>query len=158
MKRILLLLFALPFLAIGLWFLGSLAGAWFDARTIRKEWTQVPATIVAHESIAIGIHRRFHRPTVRYAYEFEGARYECTRHDLLEEFPIVSTSIGRRGKLPYAVGQAVTAYVDPKAPYESVLSLEVQYVGFLGPFGLLFALIGGAFFIAAVKRYRTGRT
>ena len=154
------MLLGLPFLAIGLWFLGSLAGAYSDVRKIRSEWIRRPATIVAHESFAIGIHQRFHRPSVRYAYEHEGARYECTRHDVLEEFPVVSTSIGRRGKLPYSVGQAVTAYVDPKAPYESVLSLEVQYVGLLAPFGLLFLLIGGAALIGpwVVKRYRAVRT
>jgi hypothetical protein len=141
------MLFGLPFLGVGVWLLGSLAGARNQMREIRESWIRLPATIVAHDSLAIGIRQRFHRPTVRYAYEHQGTRYESNRHDLLEEFPIVSTSLGRRGKLPYTVGQTVKAYVNPKEPVQSVLSLELQYESLLGSFGLIFFLIGGAFLL-----------
>lgn len=146
-SSLLLILFGLPFLGCGLWLLLTLAGALVRLHEIRTSWVEVPATVVAHESIVLGIRRAFHRPTVRYAYERDGVRHESTRHDLLQAFPLLSRSLGRMGRLPYAVGQTVTARVDPKEPGESVLSLELQYATFLGPAALIFLLIGGAFVV-----------
>lgn len=139
---LILVLFGLPFVVCGLWLLMSLAGALLRLREFQSK---VPATIVAYEQIAVGTHRPIHRPTVRYAYEVHGERRESTRHDLLQSFPVVSRHLGRQGRLPYAVGQTVTAYVDPEG--EAVLSLELQYASLLGPGGLVFLLMGGAFVV-----------
>jgi len=144
-SSILLVLFGLPFLVCGGWLLARLGGAYFMVREIRSEWVRVPATIMGHETITIGSRRPIRRPTVRYAYEFGGARYETYRHDLLQELPVVSRALGRTAKLPYEPGATVSAFVDPKAPIEAVLSLELQYAGLIGPAGILFLLIGVAF-------------
>ena len=137
-----LVLFGLPFFACGLWLLGSLAGAFLRLREFDR---QVPATILAHEQIVLGTRRPIHRPTVRYSYEVNGGRRESTCHDLLQTFPLVSRGLGKKGKLPYEVGQTLTAHVDAEG--EAILSFELQYAALLGPAGALFILLGGAFMV-----------
>lgn len=145
MKGILAVLLGLPFLGVGLWLLGSLGWACLLRAQIAANWIVVPAVIEAHESIPIGARRPVWRPTVRYSYEVGGSRYESTRHDLLEAFPVVSHALGRKGRLPYDRGQRVTAHVSPSDPRKAVLRLELQYVPLLALGGLVFTLVGGAF-------------
>jgi hypothetical protein len=147
---ILLMLFGLPFLACGLYLLLSLAGALRMTWEIEREWARVPATILAHEDIVLGVRRPIRVPTVRYAYDFEGRRFESNRHDLLQTFPVASRYL-RRGRLTYDVGQAVTARVDPKSPEDAVLSTETRYASLLGPGGLLFALFGSALVLGPLQ-------
>ena len=142
-----------PFLLVGAFLGTSLGGAFLRLREFSR---QVPATILAHESINVGGRRPLHRPTVLYEYEVNGERRESRQHDLLQTFPVVSRALGRQGRLPYRIGQTMTAHVDPRG--EAVLSLELQYAALLGPAAFIFLGIGGALTAGApVAAWRTAR-
>lgn len=139
-----LALLGVPFLLVGAYLGLSLGGAFFRLREFTR---RVPATILAHESINVGGRRPLHRPTVLYEYEVNGERRESRRHDLLQTFPVFSRALGRQGRLPYRIGQTVTAHVDAEG--EAVLSLELQYAALLGPAAFIFLAIGGALTVGA---------
>ncbi len=97
-----------------------------------------------------------YRPTVRYAYEFEGEQYESTNVYPQGGFQEYSERSQAESKLSeYREGTVVTGYVDPNDPGEAFLIREKsgapQIMMIVGGFFALFGLV------TLALGYRRGR-
>lgn len=140
-----LVLFGLPFLAVGLGVLFFGGFALLEARSA-ESWPTVPARIEAVEvhtshSSKGGTTRTLH---VRYAYEVGGVRYEGDRVG-----PDVTSGayLDREGVLDAhrLSGEPVPCRVDPSDPRNALLYTDVSPIGVIAfpAFGLVFAGAGG---------------
>ena len=124
-----------------------------EGARVRREWTQVPATVLKREHVKFqhrGITRW--RWTVRYAYEIDGRRYEADRLDMLYGTAVLLPKLSDHPLVTgYAAGMRATAYVDPADPASAYLDPRVPYLGFFVAVGLVFIAWGGAVAVAPFR-------
>ena len=121
MGSVALLLFAL---ALVFGFIG-----WRALSSVRRSagFVRVPAQVLAagtKESVttnAQGTMTRTHVPYVRYAYAWDGQRYESERRQFGQEMGFGSRSFAAKRVATYPVGSTVEAFVDPAEPSQAVL-------------------------------------
>jgi hypothetical protein len=150
--------FGLPFAAGGVFFLHDGYSAWRDAARA-AHWTPTEATL---REVRLESHagRKSGRPTFEvralYTYEVDGHVYESTRvgvHDGADN--IGSWQQDRYNELKSALemGGAITAFVNPEDPGESVLfpAVRESKLLFHSAFGGLFALVGLGLIIGGLR-------
>jgi hypothetical protein len=164
-----LLLFGLPFLAIGGWIFSMGANMW-ALRQKSATWLRVPATVLqADFHVSHGRSRKGHRSTsysvtCRYSFEVAGRKYEGAR-------------VGLEGSMRSSAGYhrqryeilrrhrddrtPVDAWVDPVNPAESLLFRDVSSSMYVLPMvGFVFAAAGLGVCIAGARsagRLRSNR-
>ncbi len=142
-----LILFALPFAAIGIG-----VGAWMGWTVIAhlkmRGWEEVPAKIVrADLKVNKGRKSTTYEVTAAYVYEYGGRQYTGRRVSLYGSDNIGSfhQDVYRQLSEYQKSGRPFRCYVDPERPAESVLYRDLQWemIGFQSIFVLAF---GGAGF------------
>jgi hypothetical protein len=94
-----------------------------------------------------------YRPTVRFTYEYEGTEYASTNIFPSAITPNYDTeSAAREVVAGYAVGESVTAYVDPADPDGAFLKAQTSNAPLFAAMLGLFLALGGV--VSAVKRIR----
>jgi hypothetical protein len=145
---LLLLIFTLPFTAIGLRTAATAFGPLLEAVQMRG-WTEVPAQLVTVDMDVHELRRGgpLYLVRARYRYTFAGTAHEGTRVSLIE----VADSVGNYQQTTHArlraalhAGQTVPCYVNPDNPGESILVREprLDATVFLGVVALGFGGIG----------------
>ena len=99
----------------------------FVVRTIEaRSWTPVEATVLRSEVVRGTSHtkhgtRTTFRPSIAYAYEVGGARFEGDRYDMAR-FSTGDPGPARRAVEEHPAGSRATVWVDPADPSSSVFS------------------------------------
>ncbi len=159
---IFLLLFALPFIGVGI-FMGGLTLRTIQRAHQMEQWMEVPATILAAD---LEQHRgddsTTYRVTARYRYWVDGRSYEGTRVGLQGG----SDNIGHWHQERYAELQAaqagrraLTCRVNPARPAEAILFPRARtgMVVFYGAFAVTFGGAGLAIFLGGLATLRKQR-
>ena len=158
-----LMLFALPFLAVGLGMGGC--NAWTVAKhRAARNWVEVPATI---ETAELKENRSddgtSYKAVATYTYQFAGRQYTGDQVSLHSG----SDNVGRFQRYAYAelkrhrdTGQPFHCYVDPDDPQESVLyrNLRWEMLLMFAVFAAVFGSVGVAVFVAAWAQRRRPQT
>lgn len=157
-----LLLFALPFMGVGI-FMGGLTLRTLQRAHQMEQWMELPATILAAD---LEQHRgddsTTYKVTARYRYWVDGRSYESTRVGLHSG----SDNIGRWHQERYADLQAaqagrrkLTCRVNPAQPTEAVLFPRVRtgMVVFYAAFAVTFGGAGLAVFLGGLSALRKQR-
>lgn len=142
-----LMLFALPFAAVGVGALGWAGITLLDWHEARR-WIPAPAVVEEVELVEKrGDDATTYEATATYVYEYAGQRYSGTRvaidsgADNIGDF---QHRLYREIKAAQQHGKPVTAYVDPDDPRRAVLNRELRtgLLALKGVFGLLFGSVG----------------
>jgi hypothetical protein len=155
-----LLIFATPFLAIGVGaLLMSLGDVWEWSKV--QQWAERPATI---EQTKLGVDRNREgdaafKATATYRYTVDGKSYASDRVALYEGFDTFgSFQRDRAAELDVALkaGGAFRCFVDPDDPRQAILfrDLRTGLLAFKAMMGLLFAGLGGGMMGAAIRSKR----
>lgn len=138
-----LVLFALPFAAVGVGVVGYACFLAFQSLAA-SNWVEVPATInTAILNVNRGDDSTTYSVSATYTYSYEGQSYSGDR----VSFDDSGDNLGSYHEDIYAIlkdkrGQVYRCYVDPDDPWEAVLFPELRIVKFM--FLLLFGLVFGA--------------
>ena len=137
-------MFALPFLAVGVWMLWSVGGGFIDAWQMRS-WVQVEANLVrgGYETRS-GDDSNTYEAYAEYTYSYNGVRYTGSRVSLAggsDNIGNYQQDTGRR--LQAAAGGNVVVYVDPEEPARSIIDPQLRW-GLIG-FKSIFLLVFGGF-------------
>jgi hypothetical protein len=164
-----LVLFALPFAAVGVFMSGSVVrDLW--AYQEAKSWVATPATLLAADlKLSKGSKGgTTYRATARYRYVFAGKTFENDRVALHTSADNVGDYQRRRGeelKRLQRAGEPIIAYVDPDDPARAMLYRDLRpgMVAVKGMAGLLFGgvgfgLIGGSVWGGAKLRRESQRS
>ncbi|MDY7093636.1 MAG: DUF3592 domain-containing protein [Acidobacteriota bacterium] len=142
-----LILFALPFAAIGV-VMAVLIGMSFWESYQMRQWVEVPAVI---EDAQLETHRgddsTSYSVTARYTYRFEGASYESTKvgiHSGSDNIGSYQERMARRLERYRDSGDPYRAFVNPEDPSQAVLDREVRWekLGFYALFMVTFGGVG----------------
>ncbi len=142
-----LMLFGLPFAAVGVGVLGWLVlPALLDWHAM-KSWVPVEAEVLAAE---LEVHRgdgTTYSVSARYRYEYAANTWENDRVAIMEGSDNLGDfhqALAARLESARDTGRTVTVYVDPHAPANAVIVRDLRggQVTFLSLFGLLFAAVG----------------
>lgn len=152
-----LLLFAVPFLVIGVGALLMSSGdvwEWSEA----QQWVERPATI---EQAGLGVDRNrdgdpAFKATATYRYTVDGESYTSDRVALYEGFDAFGTfQRDRAAEIDAALeaGGAFRCFVDPGDPRQAILFRDLRsgLLAFKAIIGLLFAGFGGSMLAAAIR-------
>lgn len=142
-----LLLFGLPFTAVGLFF------AWELAATVRefyaaKQWVETPATILSTELKKKTGSKGHVSYEVRatYDYRFDGQRHNGDRVSLAGKFELDAYDKRKHKQLKKLLGKpnGAVCFVDPDEPSRSVLDRELRAssIAIQIPFAVCFSLVG----------------
>lgn len=157
-----MMLFSLPFIGIGA-FAGLMAVRSYESARAMQAWQPVQAELLDY---ALREHRSkdaiTHEATARYRYAVDGRIYESTRVGIQSGSDnIGSWQTDRYADLQRAAaaGGAITAYVNPAKPDESILFPELRpgMLWVAGAFAAIFGLTGLGVFVAGwVALFKTG--
>jgi hypothetical protein len=144
--RIFVTLFALPFFAVGAWMLVSIGSLFHDAWRMQG-WEPVPAKLIAagYETLS-GDDSDTYEAYARYRYRYRGHVYEGDRVGLAggaDNIGNYQVETGNRLSAMRARGEAVTAWVNPAAPAESIIDRDIRW-GLVG-FRSIFVFVFGGF-------------
>ena len=144
--KIVMTLFALPFFAVGLWMLWSISNAFHDAWQMR-DWVEVEANLVrGGYTTNSGSDSDTHEAYAEYVYSFAGERHVGSRVSLSDGGDNIGDyqqRMGRRLQVAAANGDAITVYVDPDAPHDSIIDRDLRW-GLVG-FKSIFLFVFGGF-------------
>ncbi len=144
--RILVALFALPFLGVGVWMLWSIGSTLNDAWRM-QDWQPVPARLAsAGYETHSGDDSDTYEAYARYTYQYRGRAYAGDRVSLsggADNIGDHQTELGNQLRRLLARGEPVTAWVNPDAPWDSVLDRDIRW-GLLG-FKSIFLFVFGGF-------------
>lgn len=152
--RVIATLFALPFFAVGVWMLWSIAHVFYDAWRA-SAWEPVPARL---ESAGYETHRGDDSTTyeayARYTYTRDDRTWRGDRVSLFSGSDNIGSyqqDLGERLRRAQANGEAITVWMNPDNPAESVVDRSVRWgmVGFRSIFLFVFGGIGLGLLIAA---------
>ncbi len=152
--RILATLFALPFLGVGVWMGWSIGSIFHDAFEMRS-WQPVQATLTsAGYSTNRGDDSDTWEAFAEYSYRFDGKPYVGFRVTIDpggDNIGSYQRDMGNRLSGAMARGEAITIWVDPGNPQDSIIDREIRWamVGFKSIFVLLFGGFGLGLLIAA---------
>ena len=145
--RIFVTLFALPFFGVGVWMLWSIGSTFHDAWRM-QDWEPVPAQLItAGYETHSGDDSDSYEAYARYAYQHSGQAYNGDRVALsggADNIGDYQTDLGNRLSGLRARGEPVTVWVNPQAPWESVIDRRIRWglVGFKSIFLFVFGGIG----------------
>lgn len=107
-------------------------------------------------SRASGAGRTVYKPRVSYRYLWEGREYTGNRFSLLESSS--DDEMAQRIRLQrYAVGKAVTVYVNPADPSQAVINRDDLFnPALVSGIGGLFVLVGAGLLVTLVVVVRRG--
>lgn len=145
--RIVVTLFALPFFAVGVWMLWSISSSLHDAWQM-QDWVQVEAKVVrgGYETNS-GSDSDTYQAYAEYSYTYGGQRFAGDRVSLSDGGDNIGDyqqEMGRRLQAAAASGNAITVYVDPDAPDDSIIDCNVRWglIGFKSIFLFVFGGVG----------------
>ncbi len=156
-----LILFALPFAAVGVGF-GGWMGSTLVAHLKMRGWQEVPARIVHADLKAHRGKSTTYEVTAEYAYQCGGRPYTGRRVSLYGG----SDNVGSFHQDAYRQlsqyqksGRPFRCYVDPQRPAEAILYRDLRWemIGFQSIFVLLFGGVGFGLLAAGLWGYRTAR-
>jgi hypothetical protein len=152
--KIFVSLFALPFFGVGVWMLWSISGTFFDAWQMNN-WVSVEAHLSrggyeTHRGDDSDTYEAFGR----YSYSFNGRRYEGSRIALSsggDNIGSYQEDIGYRLQRAAANNEAITIFVNPEQPADSIIDRSVRWglLGFKSIFLFVFGGVGLGLLIAA---------
>ncbi|MDX1481255.1 MAG: DUF3592 domain-containing protein [Woeseiaceae bacterium] len=146
-SKIFATLFALPFLAVGVWMGVSMALMAHDALRMQS-WVAVEADVLrAGFETNPGEDADTYEAWAEYTYVFGGLRYRGDRvmiaggGDNVGDF---QQNLGRRLARAQARGESITVFVDPEAPGNSIVDRSFRWglAGFKSIFVLVFGGVG----------------
>lgn len=145
--RLFLLLFALPFLGIGLWMTYSVGSTFYDARSM-KNWVPVSATLSrAGYETQRGDDSYTYEAYASYNYQYEGMLYTGDRVSIssgADNLGDYQQDMGNRLSGELSRGESVTVFVDPQSPEHSIIDRRIRWalIGFESIFVFGFGGIG----------------
>lgn len=152
-------LFALPFLAIGIWMLWSVCSmAWSSWQT--RDWVATPATVAsAGYRTHAGDDSDTYEAYASYRYTYGGQNYTGDRVQLAKGSDNIGDhqqDFGKRLAAAARSGATVTAWVNPVAPEQAVIDRTLRWglLGFKLIFLLLFGGVGLGLLIFALRASR----
>ncbi len=153
-----LILFGGVFLLVGLGVMAFGSAIPMYKVTRATQWVETPCTIV---SSTVESHSSDDGTTysieIAYQYTFDGQSYSSDQYDFLD-----MSSSGRSRKeavvAKYPAGSERVCYVNPSSPDESVINRGLQWsYFFIGAFGSIFALVGGAIIWGSARSGKSDR-
>ncbi len=152
------ILFGVVFLAIGL---GVTYGTFvrpLQRQVEARDWVPVEAVVTKS---AVRVHSGDDTTTysvyIAYRYDFNGQAWQGDRYRFTS-----GSSSGRFAKQQvvsaHPVGRKITVYVDPADPAESVILRDAGRALYLGLIPLIFALVGAAALVFAIRSARRQRS
>lgn len=154
--KIFLTLFALPFLAVGVWMLYAMGSELHDSWRM-QDWQAVPATLSrAGVESRQGEDSTTYVAFASYEYNFRGQRYRGERVGLssgADNIGSYQADTGRRLEAAWRAGESVTVFVNPEAPSESIVDRELRWsmLAFRSIFVLLFGGFGLGMSVFAIR-------
>ncbi|MDJ0908334.1 MAG: DUF3592 domain-containing protein [Woeseiaceae bacterium] len=153
--RILAILFALPFIGVGVWMGWSIGKIVHDSIEMRS-WQPVQATLT---SAGYTTHRGESdtwEAYAEYSYRFDGrpfVGFRVTIDSGGDNIGNYHRNMGDRLRAIMASGEPITVWVDPDNPQDSIIDREIRWgiVGFKSIFVLLFGGFGLGILIAAIR-------
>jgi hypothetical protein len=144
--KIVATLFGLPFFAVGVWMLWSISSAFVDAWQMGT-WVQVDAKLTrggyeAHSGDDSDTYEAY----AEYSYSYGGERFTGTRVSIgngADNIGDYQQNTGRRLQAELGRGGNIVVYVDPAAPYSSIIDREIRW-GLVG-FKSIFLFVFGGF-------------
>ena len=150
--KIVVSLFALPFFAVGVWMLWSISSTLYDSWQM-QDWVQVEATVIrgGYETKS-GDDSDTYKAYAIYTYTYAGQRFKNDRVALSgggDNIGDYQRETGRKLANAAANGEAISVYVNPEEPAESIIDRDVRWglLGFKSIFLLVFGGIGLGLFI-----------
>lgn len=146
-SRILVSLFALPFLGVGVWMLWSISSAFVDAYQM-DGWVQVEARL---SSAGYRTHTGDDSDTfeayAKYTYTYQGQVYVGDRVSIAsgaDNIGDYQRDIGHNLSRAQANGEAILVYVDPNEPSNSIIDRGIRWglIGFKSIFVFVFGGVG----------------
>lgn len=138
-----LVLFGLPFLAAGLFFLWMAGLSPIVGYLGAGGWAEVPCTVLSASVVESHGDSTTYAPAVRYRYAYAGREYESDK--VLPGTTIFSSDLKGARELVdrFPAGARRTCRVDPAAPDRSLLERRIPgLVWFAIPFSMIFVLVG----------------
>lgn len=141
-------LFGLPFLGIGLWMLWSIGSVLADVVAMRDRLPVEARLLEAGYHTRQGDDSTTYEAFARYAYEFEGRRYEGRRVAIsggADNIGDYQRELGSRLERAQLAGQGITVWVDPDSPAEAIIDRDPRWglLAFKSMFVLVFGGFGG---------------
>lgn len=139
-----LVLFALPFAAVGLFMAGQISHSLWRSNQARH-WEQVPARILSTDLVNGDDTSQV---VARYEYEFGGRTFTGHQVGLSDKADNIGewhAQTHARLRESLASGEPVTAYVDPHHPDRALLDPNIRW-GMIGFYSLFVIVFGGAGF------------
>jgi hypothetical protein len=113
----------------------AMGASGFQRTRAQADWLPVPGTVTSSEVVSVIIpspaSRRADAVRIIYEYQVEGAVYVSDRVNLNPVAINADSDEGRRQLATYPVGAAVTVYINPADPAESVLEREPSPEGIM---------------------------
>ncbi len=143
--KIFSLLFALPFLGVGVWMAYSIGNSLLDS-TKMKQWVPVQASLqrAGYERHS-GEDSDTFEAYARYTYEYGGKRYTGTRvalSDGADNIGDYQTDMGNHLSEVLGRGETVTVYVNPEDPAAAIIDPTVRW-GLMGFKSIFLVVFGG---------------
>lgn len=149
-KRVVGILFGLPFLGMGLLFCWMMAIRPVLDVMESQAWSEIPCTIATSEVERVsGSDGPTYRIAITFSYTVDGRDYTGGNYDFSD-----ASSSGYDGKAEvvsqYPVGRDAVCWVDPDDPTRAVLSRDIPtLVYFVFPFTSLFILVGAGIILGS---------
>jgi hypothetical protein len=154
--RLLPVLFAAPFLAVGFWAGGSIGLTLYQASKVQA-WTQVDATLhSAGFTTHSGDDTDTYEAYAEYSYSYAGQSYLNDRVAIsngADNIGDYQQETGRRLSGAWSRGEKVTVFVNPLQPDEAILDPSIRWglLGFKAIFLLVFGGVGAGMIFWAFK-------
>ncbi|MBT8098320.1 MAG: DUF3592 domain-containing protein, partial [Gammaproteobacteria bacterium] len=145
--KLLATLFALPFFGVGVWMLWSISSTLYDAQQM-QDWVPVQAELLsAGYETSSGDDADTYRAYADYRYVYDGVRYTGSRVSISrggDNIGDYQRDLGNRLANARARNAAITVYVSPDEPAESIVDRTVRWglLGFKSIFVFVFGGVG----------------
>lgn len=159
-SRIFMLLFALPFLGVGVWATYSIIATFIEAEAM-KSWAPVQARVMSGgvEENTDSEGSTTYKAYAEYKYNYNGQEYTASRVSIDTGADNIGHAHEERGSALAAAareGRSIEIYVDPAMPYSAVIYRDIRWgmVGFKALFAVLFGGAGLGIMIGAFYKKR----
>lgn len=155
-RKIVLLLFALPFFAVGVWMIYSIGNNALDAWQM-QHWTPVQARLLsAGYRVHSGDDSDSYEAFADYAYQINGQEYRGTRVSIsgsADNIGDFQQDLGNRLSNAMNQGGEIIAYANPDDPTEAVIDRTLRWglLGFKSIFLFTFGGVGLGLIIYALR-------
>jgi len=140
-------LFSLPFVAVGIWMLYSIAGTLLTAAHMQSWETMSGYVIAGGYETSRGEDSDTYKAYGTYRYEYKGRSYEGTRvaiDGMSDNIGDFHQDLGRRLSSAAGTNHPIDIYVNPDDPSQSVVSRDIRWglIGFKAIFLVTFGGVG----------------